>query len=878
MKKGTYLKYLFKSIKDNFSRLLAITIIVLLGTSFIVGLQSSGPDLKETINSYFNETNFHDVSIQSNIGFGDSYEDILRENVSNIKYVEGSYQMDQFVYVGGIKKEGRIIAKDFSDSNIDELKIIEGRMPRNNEECVALKTYFGDDTEISDVIRIDDESYRVVGIVEDPAYLSHNPETTLIGSGQLDTIFYLNSEFLPEDSDYLNTTIVKISFYKNKDIESTFDDEYDEFIDKKVDEIVETSALLLEDAFKYHNIQEEIEKEVDEALTDYAREYIKELFPDWTDEQVESVIPIAKEMDEFKNMFKEQVEQAIEDLNMSTFILTRNENQGYSTFDIDVDKVIQLSTVFPIFFYGIALLVSITSITRLVNKDRGQIGTLKSLGYSRLKIYNKYLFYGLLTSILGAILGLSVGLFVLPTVIANMYGTLYNISNIVYTFNLGGILISSLVMIALIVLTVTIISYSVLKENSASLLIPKAPKAGKKILLERIAFFWRHIKFKTKSMLRNVFTFKKNLIMMIIGIGGCVGILLTAFGLQDSLSTINNEQYTNIIKYDFIATTDNLEEAEKLFDEDDFDKISSLYYEAEVNIHPTYSSHYQPNKDVDVYLMGGADSLNGFVGFDESVEFNDNSVVISKQISKYLKLKVGDLIYINVTPSLVELNSSASTYEYNNIALRISGITSNYINNYVYIGKNVYENRFKELSVNSLLIDSSLSDDDLDDFASRISENENITSLSTTYASRNIYKNILDNLTSIIVLVVLLAGALIFVVIYNLVDINIDERVKEIATLRVNGYTKKETLLYIFKEIIFMSVIAILIGLGFGVLLHLFVISTISSPGLMFGETIFYYSYLYTIGLVIIFIAITALIFIPKITKIKMNEVLKSVD
>lgn len=875
MSSKTYFKYLFKSIKENFSRLCAISLIILLGTGFIVGLQSSGPDLKATVNSYFNETNFYDISIQSNIGLNSNSEYIIKDQIDDIERIDSFYQVDQFVYKNETKQEGRIIYKDLVNSGIDEFNLIDGRMPRYEDECLVLETYNESNFEISDIITFNDYNFRVVGIVKDPSYLSHNVETTTIGSGNLDGVIYIDSG-IQKIGEFETPTIIKMTF-KKENIESTFDESYDNFIDDKVEEINDLKEEIIEDQTQY--LKDEIKVEVEKIVEKQMRNELKEQIPNITDEMLDLLINSYKEGDDFKNLVNEQTETQFNEMFAETtpslYVLTRDENQSYATFKIDSDKIVALAAVFPIFFYGIALLVSITSVTRLVNKDRSQIGTLKSLGYSKRKIYGKYLFFGLLTSIIGTLFAIATGLFLLPTVIINIYGSLYNIFNIVFVFDTFSVLFSSLLMIVLIILTITVISFNVLKENSASLLIPKAPKAGKKILLERITFIWKLLKFKTKSMLRNVFTFKKNLIMMLIGIGGCTTILLTAFGLSDSLSVINTDQFEKIIKYDFVAQTNNIEESKKLFDEDDFLTISSLYYEIDINKNSSIFKDYSKDDDVEAYLLGGDENLKDVIGFDESIKFDDDSVIISKQISQLLNIENGDYIYINITPSLY---SSNSFEEYGNVPLKVNGITTNYVSNYLYIGKNVFKDNFSKLNINSLLISTDLKGTELDDFINKISDDPLITSLSTTYSTRNIYSNILNNLTSVVILLVFLSGALIFVVIYNLVDINIDERVKEIATLRVNGYTKGESLYYIYKEIIFMSVIAILIGLLLGYFLHIFVINTISSVGLFLGDTIFYQSYLYTIAIVVIFIAITALIFIPKINKIKMNEVLKSVD
>ena len=858
--KKTFLRYVFSSIKHDISRLISIFVIVVLGLGFLVGLKSTSPDLRASMNAYYNDTNFMDIYIQSTIGFSSSDVDDLRNELTGVSQIEGYYQMDEFAEIGGKKCETRLTYRSFNDNSIDKLTLREGEFPDKPNEVAIL---YNSSSEVSKeigtqvVLTNDDgseETFTITGLVEDPFYVSKNGDVTTIGSGVLDAVLYFDSS-LYEEKD---TTIIKIRYSGARNFNS-FSDEYKDYIDRKVDEIQEISAPFIEKR------QEEIKA----LMTDAAREQIRQNFEeqinnaDISEELKNNLLSLLDqfiETPEFDQLVANQIEQAYQEqfgnINSTWYVLTREENQGAYMFEQDSGKVDAISNVFPVFFFGIALLVSITSVTRIINKDRSQMGTLKSLGYSKGMIYTKYLIYGLLSTVAGSIVAIIFGLFVLPTIICAIYGTLYNLGPMVYVGDPLTIALYTLLMIALIIGTITIISFNALRDNVSSLLIGKAPLPGKKIWLERMPFIWKRLKFNTKSMLRNVFRFKKNLIMMLIGIGGCTGLLLTSFGLKDSLSVINEGQFVDIIKYDFVAklTPEGME------GENPFDvgmSTQAYYYDGTV---------YGSSENIDIALVA-TNNLPDYVGLTDSTAFDSNSLIITKQIADEFGIKEGN----NVVIGLDDLGS-------NLVQIRVTGITENYINNYVYCGEEIMKNYFPTLTRNSYIVNTDMSDEDLSNYIDTMIDNANITSIISSSNTKLVYENVLNNLDTLVAIIVLLSGALIAVVIYNLTDIMVSERVKEIATLRVNGYYRYESLLYIFREIFFMSVLGVAIGIGVGVFLHQYIMDGISSVGLTFGMTINRTSYVYTLLLAAGFVILVCVLFFPKINRIKMAEALKSVE
>lgn len=857
--KKTFLKYIFTSIKADLSRLISIFVIVVLGLGFLIGLKSSSPDLQATMNEYYNQSNFMDVYIQSTLGFSDSDVDDLKNELSGVEQIVGNYQIDEFVYVEGKKSEARLIYRNFDEDSIDSLTLVSGNFPKNESQILMLNNSSTSIShEIGTQVKIEDDTgeekiYTISGLVNDPFYVSKVGDVTTIGSGVLDCVLYFDESFYEPQ----NITIIKITYSGARKYNS-FSENYIKYIENKIDEINGISSVFLEK--RQEDLKESIKEQVVDALI---QQIINDLVSSGiSQDAVESIIQNMVDNGTLDPYINNQVDEIYNEqfssINPAWYVLTREENQGAKMFETDSGKVDAVSLVFPVFFFIIALLVSITSITRIISKDRGQMGTLKSLGYSKGMIFTKYLIYGLITTILGCFVAVLFGLFVLPTIMKTIYGSIYDLGTgpMVYTGDAVSIAIYSILMVLLILVTITIIAFSSLKDNVSSLLLGKAPVPGKKIWLEHIPFIWKHLKFNTKSMLRNVFRFKKNLIMMLIGIGGCTGLLLTSFGIKDSLSVINTTQFTDIIKYDFVAklTSEGME-MDDPFTIGESDK--AYYYDGQA---------LGAKENLDFSLIS-TNAINDYVGLDNSEEFTTNSFIITKQIADRFNLEIGDNIVIRLDDLV------------NNVTqIRITGITENYINNYIYCGENIMKTYFPSLSMNSYIVKSGLTGQDLSDYIDEIIDYDYVTSVISSQNTRLVYESVLNNLDSLVAIIVLLSGALIAVVIYNLTDIMVSERIKEIATLRVNGYYRYEALLYIFREIFFMTFIGIAIGIGVGVLLHRYIMVSIESVGLTFGMTIAWPSYIYTLLLALGFVILVCILFFPKINKIKMAEALKSVE
>ncbi|MEG2082730.1 MAG: FtsX-like permease family protein, partial [Oscillospiraceae bacterium] len=552
------------------------------------------------------------------------------------------------------------------------------------------------------------------------------------------------------------------------------------------------------------------------------------------------------------------------------YVLTRDENMSVASFKSNTEKVEAIAKIFPVFFFLVAALVALTTMTRMVEEERLQIGTLKALGYSKGTIMVKYLFYALVASVLGSITGLAIGFKLFPTVIWNAYTMMYTLPKLYCPWNLHYALISSGAAIICTLLATLNACWSTLKEKPAALMLPKAPRAGKRILLERITFIWKRMKFTYKVTARNLFRYKKRLLMTVVGIAGCTALLVTGFGLHDSISDIVNKQFGEIFTYDASISLKNEDilHSEQLKNVID-DKTLVADYLA---VHQEKCSNDFNGQSFSTYIFVPEDfeKLPNFLTLQhrltgDTVPWNEDSVVITEKMSTRTGLSVGDEMILE--------NKDDKPGRFT-----ITGVAENYIENYVYMSKKTYEKGFSETLEPTTLVlkNASSSQENSDKLATAILEVEDISGISFVSTLKERFTNMMSKIDIIVVVLIVSAGALAFIVLYNLTNINITERVKEIATIKVLGFTDKEVNSYVYRESIVLALIGTLCGLVFGIFLHLFVILNIEVDMVMFGHTIKPLSYVYSAVLTMVFSMLVNVFMRRKLRNISMVESMKS--
>ncbi|MCD7843906.1 MAG: ABC transporter permease [Clostridiales bacterium] len=549
------------------------------------------------------------------------------------------------------------------------------------------------------------------------------------------------------------------------------------------------------------------------------------------------------------------------------YVLTRSTNSGYVTFESDSQIVDRLAGVFPVFFFLIAALVCSTTMTRMVDDDRTQIGTMRALGYSRGSILSKYLIYSGTAAILGCLLGFFLGGCLFPFVIWKAYQMIYNIKGFLCVYDYSLLAISMAASLLCSAGTTWFACRRTMESTPADLIRPAAPAAGKRIFLERITPLWSRLKFLHKVTLRNIFRFKKRMFMMILGIAGCTALVLTGFGINDSIADIANYQYDDIQKYDLTVTYDDP------ITQDDLDwTAENCGGQIETQaVARMWSGDLTGGEATKTVYFVASDDENITQVFDlhldgETIAYpGTGEVLITQKLATLAGVEVGDTVTLTVNDS----TRGEAT---------VVGLVENYVYNYVYMTGETYAAVFSEDCEPETLVLRLNEDVDEHSVSAAFSGQDAVSNVSVVSDTRTAIDNMMNSLNYVVILVLACAGALAFVVLFNLGNINISERAREIATIKVLGFHARETGSYVFRENFILSLMGICCGLPLGVALHAFVIAQIQVDMVYFKTIIKPVSYLFTVGMVILFTVATDLILRRKIRGIDMAESLKSVE
>lgn len=815
----------FKEIINTRKRFLSILLIVLLGVGFFAGIRAVSPDMKKTADMYFDENKMMDIEVISTMGLTD--DDVKEiQDLQDVKIVEGTYSKDVLTKVD----EEEVVLKIHTLSdNINCVKLQQGEMPKNEEECVVEESFLNStNKKIGDTIILEakdtlagpnlkNKEIKIVGSIRSPLYISRERGSTKLASGKINYYIYVpQSEII---SQIYTEIYVRV---KDADKLDTFSDEYEDKIKKVKSDI------------------ENIAKERTES--EYEKLKVK---PEW-------------------------------------YVLDRNQNTGYASYSQDSERIANIGKVFPFVFFVIAALISLTSMTRMVEEQRVQIGTLKALGYTKGKIALKYILYAVLATLIGGIIGMLLGFRILPEIIYNMYAMMYSMKDVVLEFN-TGIAITGLGLALICTVGATIIAcYKELNLQPASLMRPKSPKAGKRVLLERISWLWSKLKFTQKVTIRNVFRYKKRVSMTIIGILGCTALMVAGFGLRESVSNMIPSQYGEVFLYDMSITLKNeqtSDEIQKYIDEvcniKTNDKNNDVTDAMAFNMQAVEILNKETKQDIQLIVPEKTDVLSDYIVLEnrvskEKYSLSDNGVVITEKLAKLLGIKQGEKITIK--------NSNDKQAE-----VEVKGITRNYLMHYMYISPEYYESIFGEkVKYNTILLkeqsEVKKSEESENKLGKKILENSNISKVTFMSQTKSIFDEVMDNMTFVVWILIISAGLLAFVVLYNLANVNISERIRELATIKVLGFYDKEVYDYVGRETTILTIIGILLGLVAGYFLEMFILKTCELDILMFDTRISIWSYVYSASLTILFTLIVSVVTYFALKKIDMIESLKSVE
>lgn len=797
-----------REVRQSFGRYVAILAIIALGVGFYAGLTVTKSAMVRTTDQYLKEQDFFDYRLLSTLGFEKEDEVFFREQ-TDVKAAEGAYYLDV------LADDETVVRLHSVTQTVNRLRLQEGRMPKADGECVVDAKYYpssrigsrlalSENNDADTLEQLTAKEFTIVGRVQSPSYMNFERGTTSLGNGKITAFIYLPADSF--DLDYY--TEIYVEFDQEAQI---YSDAYQEFLDER-----ETAwEALCEERVegRYRSLVAEAQKQIDE------------------------------------------IEQP------DTFILGRETNLGYACFENDSNIVAGIARVLPVFFFLVAALVCITTMNRMVEEQRTQIGVLKALGYGKVSIMGKYMFYSGSGAMIGCIAGFFLGTYGFPKVIWTAYGIMYDLVPLQYVFDRKLFIISIFVSLLCSIGTTWFSCRHELEEAAAQLMRPKAPKAGKRVIFEKIPFIWKKMKFLHKVSVRNIFRYKKRFFMMVLGISGCTALLVTGFGIKDSISNIASYQYDEIMVFDGTVSFDDPQE--------------------DIGTHGDAAYLYTLQKSVDLHIKGKIKAVNLVVVKDEerlpefidfhttekepvSLPENKEALINGKLASSY-NIKVGDEIRF--------LDD-----EMQEIRVTVSGIFENYIYDYVFINEDTYRSETGRNPEYKSAYVTFAKGGDVHEQAAALMKAEGVASVSVNEDMKERIGSMMSSMDYIVVTVIICAAVLAFIVLYNLTNINITERIREIATIKVLGFYKKETAAYVFRENMVLTGIGTIIGLFLGKVLHAFVIGQIRIDMIAFDVRIKGISYVFSILLTFLFAWVVNLFMSVKIDRINMAESLKSVD
>lgn len=566
----------------------------------------------------------------------------------------------------------------------------------------------------------------------------------------------------------------------------------------------------------------------------------------------------------------DSAEKQIKNINHAdTYVLDRDTNAGYVCFESDTNVVQSVASVFPVFFFLVAALVCLTTMTRMIADQRTQIGIMKALGYSSGAIMGKYMFYSGSATVLGSIFGIAAGSFAFPAIVWFGYGLIYNLSGLTFTMNwplAAGITAANL---AVTLLVTWYCCAKELKCAPAELIRPKAPEAGKRILLERIPTVWNDMSFMQKVSARNIMRYKKRIFMMLLGIGGCTALVLTALGLNDTIQNVVMRQYDDIILYDYEITMayDMNEEEQEIFFSDAGDDI----------------------KDA-VFLYRGLAEVSG----GDAIKNATLTVTDGKKLCKYIDLSYDGepidypgrgeaAINYNLARQLggIEVGDEIklTTSEKKELTVTVSALFDNYVDSFVFISPETCEEQLGEVPEYKSALANAPDGADINRCAEALTHDvDGVRGVTLSVDTKARMSSMMDGLLVVVAAIILCAGLLAFIVLYNLTNINISERIREIATLKVLGFYPNEAAHYVFRENLILTGAGAVFGLGLGVALHAFVMNAIKVDMMYFKPHISFLSFAVSIVITFVFAMIVNAIMRRRIDNIDMAGALKSIE
>ena len=864
---------ILREISKTKSKFISIMIIMFLGVFIFVGLKETSPAMVNTYNKYIERHKMYDLRVSHNFGINEEDMKIIN-TLDNVDLSEG-----YFIKKLQITNNNEFVNIESLPEKLVLPKVTEGSLPNNDREIALVESLQGSYKIGDEISFISDKSesntlkqynFKVVGFVQGADHI----EVSNNNLANKDYFGYVKKDvFKFENVSGVNIKLKDINYkYSDKDYITEVNKTRDSLIEKlktqqKIDEknYLEKNNKKLNENEKVINQAQEQLNSVKEKL-----ELLKNVDSKSYNEQVEKLNKAQKEIDDNKK----QLNIGKASLSEESYPRFSVENirglKNYAQFIDSASSLTFVANVFSIFLFVVSILVSLTTLTRMIDENRINIGTLKSLGYSNYQISKKYFVYGGLSTLIGTILGIIGAYLVIVPIIYNSYARFF-------TFNTPEIVYTPSILIAAFVISLGCISLAIymplrknLREKSAYLLRPKAPSGGSRIFLERIPFIWSRLSFLRKVTFRNIFRYKIRMLMTIFGVAGCLTLMFIGFGIRYGVINISNEQFKVINKVDIAATynpyIDN-ESVEKL--QKEIDNNKNVKASTKVNIQlATFESNNEIIDSAQLITVN-KDYYKDYITLtnkdNKGINLPVDAAVVSEKLAYLHKLNIGD-----------SFNIIVNNKEY---TLTVAEINKNYFGHTIYINKDYYESVFKkQYKDNTFLVQTTGGKETVENVVSNLHNNKDIVNISDNSKIQEILDNFIKGIDIIVAVMVICSVTLALVVLYNLINVNVSERIRELSTIKVLGFYPSEVTIYVFREIFYLSGVGIILGNYLGYKMYLKIILELAGRDMMFSSKVPLVVYLLASGITILITIVVMIVMHKKLKKVNMVEALKAIE
>ena len=873
MKKTTYWKDVWRTFVASKGRMLSIALLMALGSFALIGLKVTSPNMKKTGEHFFKTHQTADLSLISTYSINQTDQDLL--NSIKKKNVDIEYGYFKDAVIKGTNTAFRIFSKPKKISTYD---LIEGKLPTKDGEIALSSTYkeeysVGDKINFSEPVdssgqkQLKEQTYTITGFVNSSELLSRNRlGNASAGTGKLD-----GYAIVPETDFTSNDYMIARIRYKDLENVSPFSEEYANKISERKAELKE--LFKDEPEKRLAEIKSQSKAQITQAKQELetALEQTQQMA---TSNPAEAAsVKEATTKIEAKQKELEESQAMVDNLPAPSYqFYSRREipgSEGYVAYESNIN-------IFPVALYFMAALVTFVTMGRFVEEERGKAGIFNALGYSNSRIIHKFVIYGLITSITGTTAGVITGHTLLPILIHNTYKSDLQLPAFELHFYLGLTLVAFLLGLLSAVLPAFAVAKKELWEKPSQLLLPKPPRAGAKIVLERITPLWKRLSFTEKVTMRNIFRYKQRMFMTLFGVAGSIALLFAGLGIRSSVSNLNQQQFEEIIHYDMIVakqpnTSSALdEELTKLLDSKDVKEYLNVHFETLQKI----AGSNKDTQEISTLVFNDRDAklVDSYVSLhdrdrNKTLKLSNDGAIISEKMAKLLNLKVGDTITVQ--------NSQDES-----VKIKIAGITEMYMGHFLFMNASYYQKAFGTPSVNNanLVTLAEPTKQNVENMAAKFINLPNVYGVVQNNNLKLQISTMVNSLTQVIGILITVSILLAVVVLHNLTNINVSERIHELSTVKVLGFYNNEVSLYIYRETIYLSIIGIFVGFGLGQALHQYMVSIIPPDRIMFDPSIGLATYLLPAVLIGIILIILGFVVNKRLAKLNMLEALSSVE